>query len=124
MRETADQRDQRNPGHQPANLRRRFTCRQTLLQLRDQICQRHVDEAATGHDQKIRQEFLQLIHQPVTCQPPQGCHCTGQRNLEDRCTFIARARAQHHQITHMVWHLMRQHSERRNQTQMQIRHKR
>ena len=38
--------------------------------------------------------------------------------------FVACARAQHHQVTHMVWHFVRQYGQRGDSTQTQIRDER
>ena len=51
--EAAHDRHQRDAGQQPGDLGQRLARAQALLQLRDQVGQRHVDEAAAGHHQEV-----------------------------------------------------------------------
>jgi molybdate transport repressor ModE-like protein len=96
--------------------------REALLQLRDQIGQRHIDKAAGGHHQKVRQPVVQLPHQKVPHQPAQCRHGAGQRHLDQRHARLRAGLAQHHQVAHVVRHLVGQHRKRGNHTQAQVGH--
>ena len=65
VRQSAHQRDQHDPRHQPHDLRRRLARRQAPLQLRNQIGQRDVDEAAAGQHQKVRQPRVKLVYTSI-----------------------------------------------------------
>src|SRR3954467_4975230 len=59
VRETARDRHHRNADQQPRDLHGGLAGRQAPLQLRDQVCERNIDEAAAGDDQEVRQRVMQ-----------------------------------------------------------------
>ena len=63
MRQAADPGHYQNPDCQPDDLRQGLLKAQAFLQLRNQVCQRHVDKTAAGDHQKVRQIVLQLLDQ-------------------------------------------------------------
>jgi hypothetical protein len=54
MRQAASQSDHAYARGQPEDLRSSLLEAEAFLQLGNQICQRHVDEAAADHDQEVR----------------------------------------------------------------------
>ena len=54
VRQAARQRDHDYACSQPKDLRSSLLETEAFLQLGNQICQRHVDEAAADHDQEVR----------------------------------------------------------------------
>src|SRR4051812_35006143 len=59
VRETARERHHRNADQQPRDLHGGLPRGQAPLQLRDEVCQCHVDEAAAGDHQEVRQRIVQ-----------------------------------------------------------------
>ena len=111
MRQTACQGYHAYADTQPENLRRRLFEAEAFLQLRDQICQRHVDEAAADHDQEVGQVVLQLVDQPVTGQAANGGNGAGERDFDQGNAFVAAVLVEHHQVAHVVRNFMRQHGQ-------------
>ena len=92
------------------------------MQLGNQIGQRYVHKAAGRHGQEVRQKVLQLPHQEVTHRPAQRGHGPGQRHLQQRHATVGAALAQHHQIAHVVRHLVRHHRHGGNHPQAHVGH--
>ena len=67
---------------------------------------------------------MQAVHQEIADGAAQRGHGAGQRHLDQRHPPVAAAAAQHHQVAHVVRHLMGQHGERGNHAQAQVRHER
>ncbi|WP_284461292.1 ZIP family metal transporter, partial [Chryseobacterium sp.] len=63
VRQPAHTCDKDDADRQPGDLRDGLARGQALLQLRDQIGQRHVDEAAAGQHQEVRQQAVQRVDQ-------------------------------------------------------------
>ena len=65
VRQPAYESHHDNTHRQPEDLRQGLPEAEAFLQLRNQVRQRHVDEAAADDDQKVGQVILQLVDQPV-----------------------------------------------------------
>ena len=63
---------------------------------------------------------MQLPHQKVARDPAQRRDRPRQRHLDQRDAAAGAALAQHHQIAHVVRHLVRQHRQRRHQPQTHV----
>ena len=83
-RQMAGQGHGADAGDQPGHLDQRLRRRQAPLQLRNQIGQRHVDEAAGGDHQKIGQSLLPLADQEIPGHPAQHRPGAGQRDFQQR----------------------------------------
>lgn len=107
---------------QPEDLRGGLFEAEAFLQLGNQVCQRHVDEAAAHDDQEVGQVVLQLVDQPVAHQTAQRGDGAGKRNFDQCHAFIAAALVEHHQIAHVVRDFMGQHGQRGDDAQAQVSH--
>jgi hypothetical protein len=116
----ADQHHHAHAHSQPDDLRRRLTRRQACLQLGNQVSQRHIHKAAAGHHQKIRQPVVQSVDQNITYSPPKSRDRPGHGDFDNGRLAAAAALAQNGQVTHMVWHFMRHHSQGRNHAQANV----
>ena len=72
VRGAAHQHHKAHAHQEPDDLGHGLARREALLQLRNQIGQGHIDKAAGGHGQKVRQPVVQLPHQKIPHQPAQG----------------------------------------------------
>jgi hypothetical protein len=99
------------PATSHSDLRGGLARGQALLQLRNQVGQRHVDEAAAGQHQEVRQPAVQLVDQPPAHDAAQHGHGAGERHLHQRRALVGRALAQHDEVADVVRHLVRQHGQ-------------
>jgi hypothetical protein len=113
-------RDQRDAAEQPGDLRQRLARAQPLLQLRDQVGERDVDEAAAGHHQEVRQVATRrsTSHQPTS--PPSGVTAPASDTFTSAHARAAALPAQHGEVADVVRHLVRQHRQRGDQAQVDV----
>ena len=90
------------------------------MQLRDQIGQRHINKAAAGHHQEIRQPVVQGVDQHIAHRPAQSGDGPGHRHLDDGRLAAAAALAQHGQVAHVVRNFVRQHGQCRDHAQAHV----
>ena len=122
VRGRTHQGDNHNANQQPAHLGSRFSGAQPLLQLWNQVRQRHINKAARCHGQEKWQQAMQLTNQKITGHTTQRGHSPCQRNLDQSRPAAGAGLTQHYQITHVVRHLVGQHRHRSNQAQAHIGH--